>query len=61
LLENLRFYPEEEKGNPAFAEKLSKHGDVYINDAFGTAHREHASTATIARYFDTRTIKDLDT
>ena len=53
LLENLRFYPEEEKGNPAFAEKLSKHGDVYINDAFGTAHREHASTATIARYFDT--------
>ncbi|MBP6237836.1 MAG: phosphoglycerate kinase [Saprospiraceae bacterium] len=53
LLENLRFYPEEEKGNPAFAEKLSKHGDIYINDAFGTAHREHASTATIARYFDT--------
>jgi phosphoglycerate kinase len=53
LLENLRFYPEEEKGNPDFAEKLSKHGDVYINDAFGTAHREHASTATIARYFDT--------
>ncbi|MBK7808814.1 MAG: phosphoglycerate kinase [Saprospiraceae bacterium] len=53
LLENLRFYPEEEKGNPAFAEKLSNHGDIYINDAFGTAHREHASTATIARYFDT--------
>lgn len=53
LLENLRFYPEEEKGNPEFAEKLSKHGDIYINDAFGTAHREHASTATIARYFDT--------
>jgi phosphoglycerate kinase len=53
LLENLRFYPVEEKGNPAFAEKLSKHGDIYINDAFGTAHREHASTATIARYFDT--------
>ncbi len=53
LLENLRFYPEEEKGNPDFAKKLSKHGDIYINDAFGTAHREHASTATIARYFDT--------
>ncbi len=53
MLENLRFYPEEEKGNAEFAEKLSKHGDIYINDAFGTAHREHASTATIARYFDT--------
>lgn len=53
LLENLRFYPEEEKGNPDFAQKLSKHGDTYINDAFGTAHREHASTATIAKYFDT--------
>lgn len=53
LLENLRFYPEEEKGDPDFAQKLSKHGDTYINDAFGTAHREHASTATIARYFDT--------
>lgn len=53
LLENLRFYKEEEKGNIDFAEKLSKHGDIYINDAFGTAHREHASTATIARFFDT--------
>ncbi len=53
LLENLRFYPEEEKGDASFAEKLSKHGDTYINDAFGTAHREHASTATIARFFDT--------
>lgn len=52
LLENLRFYSEEEKGNPEFAQKLSKHGNIYINDAFGTAHREHASTATIARYFD---------
>ncbi len=52
LLENLRFYPEEEKGDVAFAEKLSKHGQIYINDAFGTAHREHASTATIARFFD---------
>jgi phosphoglycerate kinase len=53
LLENLRFYKEEEAGDTAFAEKLAKHGDIYINDAFGTAHREHASTATIARYFDT--------
>lgn len=51
LLENLRFYKEEEKGDKAFAEKLSKHGDVYINDAFGTAHRAHASTAVIADYF----------
>jgi phosphoglycerate kinase len=51
LLENLRFYPEEEKGDAAFAEKLSKLGDVYVNDAFGTAHRAHASTAIIARFF----------
>jgi len=51
LLENLRFYKEEEKGDPAFAEKLSKLGDVYVNDAFGTAHRAHASTAVIAQYF----------
>jgi phosphoglycerate kinase len=51
LLENLRFYKEEEQGNEAFAEKLSKLGDVYINDAFGTAHRAHASTAVIAKYF----------
>ncbi|HRH48934.1 MAG TPA: phosphoglycerate kinase [Panacibacter sp.] len=51
LLENLRFYPEEEKGDEAFAEKLSKLGDVYVNDAFGTAHRAHASTAVIAKYF----------
>ncbi|HZH96884.1 MAG TPA: phosphoglycerate kinase [Flavisolibacter sp.] len=51
LLENLRFYKEEEKGDPAFAEKLSKLGDVYVNDAFGTAHRAHASTAIIAQYF----------
>jgi phosphoglycerate kinase len=52
LLENLRFYKEEEKGNAEFAEKLSRHGDIYINDAFGTAHRAHASTAVIADYFD---------
>ncbi len=51
LLENLRFYKEEEKGDEAFAEKLSKLGDVWVNDAFGTAHRAHASTAVIAKYF----------
>ena len=51
LLENLRFYKEEEKGDEAFAEKLSKLGDIYINDAFGTAHRAHASTAVIAKFF----------
>lgn len=51
LLENLRFYKQEEKGDKAFAEKLSKLGDVYVNDAFGTAHRAHASTAVIADFF----------
>lgn len=51
LLENLRFYKEEEKGDKAFAQKLAKLGDVYINDAFGTAHRAHASTAVIAEFF----------
>jgi len=51
MLENLRFHKEEEKGDAAFAEKLSKLGDVYVNDAFGTAHRAHASTAIIADYF----------
>ncbi|OKS87800.1 phosphoglycerate kinase [Mucilaginibacter polytrichastri] len=51
LLENLRFYKEEEKGDKDFAEKLSKLGDVYVNDAFGTAHRAHASTAIIAQFF----------
>lgn len=51
LLENLRFYKEEEKGDEAFAEKLSRLGDVYVNDAFGTAHRAHASTAVIAKFF----------
>ncbi|MBL7724426.1 MAG: phosphoglycerate kinase [Chitinophagaceae bacterium] len=51
LLENLRFYKEEEKGDAAFAEKLSKLGDVWVNDAFGTAHRAHASTAVIAQFF----------
>ncbi|HUX83659.1 MAG TPA: phosphoglycerate kinase [Chitinophagaceae bacterium] len=51
LLENLRFHPEEEKGDPEFARKLASLGDVYVNDAFGTAHRAHASTAVIARFF----------
>ncbi|WP_317259288.1 phosphoglycerate kinase [Sphingobacterium sp. SRCM116780] len=51
LLENLRFYKEEEKGDVSFAEKLSKLGNVYVNDAFGTAHRAHASTAVIAQFF----------
>ena len=51
LLENLRFYKQEEKGDEAFAEKLSKLGDVWVNDAFGTAHRAHASTAVIAKFF----------
>jgi phosphoglycerate kinase len=51
LLENLRFYKEEEKGDKGFAQKLAKWGDVYVNDAFGTAHRAHASTAVIAEFF----------
>ncbi|HEY1021982.1 MAG TPA: phosphoglycerate kinase, partial [Flavisolibacter sp.] len=51
LLENLRFYKQEEKGDKEFAEKLSRLGDIYVNDAFGTAHRAHASTAVIAQYF----------
>lgn len=51
LLENLRFYSEETKGDKDFAQKLAKHGDVYVNDAFGTAHRAHASTAIIAEFF----------
>lgn len=51
LLENLRFYKEEEKGDAGFAEKLSRLGDIWVNDAFGTAHRAHASTAVIAQFF----------
>lgn len=51
LLENLRFHNEEEKGDKDFAEKLAKLGDAYVNDAFGTAHRAHASTAVIAQFF----------
>ncbi len=51
LLENLRFHKEEEAGDEAFAEKLSKLGDIYVNDAFGTAHRAHASTTVVASFF----------
>ena len=51
ILENLRFYDEEKAGDKAFAEKLSKNGDIYVNDAFGTAHRAHASTTIIAEFF----------
>lgn len=51
LLENLRFHNEEENGDKHFAEKLAKLGDAYVNDAFGTAHRAHASTAVIAQFF----------
>jgi phosphoglycerate kinase len=52
LLENTRFYPEEEKGDLEFAKKLAALGDIYVNDAFGTAHRAHASTAVVAQFFD---------
>lgn len=51
LLENVRFHPEEEKGDKDFARKLADLGDIYVNDAFGTAHRAHASTAVIAEFF----------
>ncbi len=50
LLENVRFYPEEEKNDPAFAKKLAAFGDIYVNDAFGSAHRAHASTEGVAKY-----------
>ena len=56
LLENLRYYPEENSNNDAFAQKLSLHGDVYINDAFGTSHREHASNSSILKYFKIKAI-----
>lgn len=51
LLENLRFYKEEEKGDVGFAQKLARHGHVFVNDAFGTAHRAHASTTIVAQFF----------
>ncbi|NJL13661.1 MAG: phosphoglycerate kinase [Microscillaceae bacterium] len=54
LLENLRFHKEEEKGNRDFAQGLAKLGDVYVNDAFGTAHRAHASTAIVAEFFENK-------
>ena len=54
LLENLRFHSEEENGDEAFAQSLSKLGDIYVNDAFGTAHRAHASTTIVAKYFPGR-------
>ena len=52
LLENLRFHYQETGGDKSFAKKLAQHGDVYVNDAFGSAHRAHASTAIVAQYFD---------
>lgn len=68
LLENLRFHEEEKKGDDAFAEQLAQHGDIYVNDAFGTAHRAHASTTVVAKYFKdkcfgtllTKEIKSID-
>lgn len=59
LLENLRFHPEEEQGDTAFAKQLSKLGDVYVNDAFGTAHRAHASTTVVAQFFDEKCFGNL--
>ena len=54
LMENLRFYKEETLGDRVFAKNLSELGDIYVNDAFGTCHREHASTAVIAQYFENK-------
>lgn len=54
LLENLRFHPEEEKNDPEFAKKLARLGELYVNDAFGTAHRAHASTEGVTRFFEKR-------
>lgn len=54
LLENLRFYAEEEKGDEGFAKQLSELGDIYVNDAFGTAHRAHASTTIVAQFFKSK-------
>ena len=52
LLENLRFYKEETNADESFAKKLSNLAEIYVNDAYGTTHREHASTATMAKFFD---------
>lgn len=54
LLENLRFHPEEKKGDDDFAKELASLGDIYVNDAFGTAHRAHASTTIVAKYIDVK-------
>ena len=54
LLENLRFYSEEEKNDPYFSEKLANYADIYVNDAFSTSHRKHSSTFGMARHFDTK-------
>ena len=66
LLENVRFYPGEEANDPEFAKALSRYGDIYANDAFGTAHRAHASTEGVTRFFDERVAgflmeKEIDT
>ncbi|MCX2838501.1 phosphoglycerate kinase [Salinimicrobium sp. MT39] len=59
LLENLRFHAEEEKGDEEFSRKLSTLGDIYVNDAFGTAHRAHASTTIVANYFEDKCVGAL--
>lgn len=59
LLENLRFHEEEKQGDEAFAKALAKLGDIYVNDAFGTAHRAHASTTIVAQYFDEKCFGNL--
>lgn len=59
LLENIRFYPEETKNDMAFARKLAKLGDIYVNDAFGSAHRAHASTAAVASFFSEKAAGEL--
>lgn len=56
LLQNLRYHPEEEEGSAEFAKSLAAYGDIYVNDAFGTAHRKHASTYTINAYFKNRAV-----
>ena len=59
LLENLRFHPEEAKGDEEFAKKLASLGDIYVNDAFGTAHRAHASTTIVANFFEDKCVGAL--